>query len=295
MPAGEPEPAVLPEPTARPELPARQVAALRRRELGGFLRSRRERISPERVGLPSAGRRRTPGLRREEVAQLAGVGVSWYTWLEQGRDINVSEQVLEAISRTLLLDRHESAHLFSLAGRGLQPSERDASCIPAATLAVLDKLSPYPAAVSNGRFDILAHNRTWGRLLVDLDGLAEGERNSLWLAFTHPVWRTGLVDWEETTGRMVAQFRAGMAEHVAEPAWKCMLKRLQAASPDFRRMWDRHEVLIPENKTKRYRSPGAGWLTFDYSNHWLDRVGDLRLVTYVPADDTTRDALSRLL
>ncbi len=276
-------------------VPARQVAAMRRRELGAFLRSRRERTSPEQVGLAAVGRRRTPGLRREEVAQIAGVGVSWYTWLEQGRDINVSEQVLESVARTLRLDRHESAHLFALAGRGLQPAGRDPGCVPPTVRSMLDQLSPLPAAVSNGRFEVLAYNRTFGRLIDDLDAVPEEERNSLWLAFTHPAWREALVSWEETTRRMVAQFRASMAEHVAEPAWKCQLKRLQAASPQFRAMWDRHEVLGAESKTKQYRSPRAGLLSFDYAYLWLDRLGDTRLVSYVPADADTRGRLDLLL
>src|SRR5882757_10002649 len=103
--------------------------AVRRQELAGFLRSRRERITPEQVGLPLVGRRRTPGLRREEVAQLAGVGVTWYTWLEQGRDINASDQVLLAISRTLRLDPHERAHLYRLAGAPVPDKEKDCQVI----------------------------------------------------------------------------------------------------------------------------------------------------------------------
>ena len=132
-------------------------AAIRRRELAAFLRSRRERISPEQIGVPPGGRRRTPGLRREEVAQLAGVGVTWYTWLEQGRDINPSELVLESIARTLLLDRHEQEHLFALAGLAARgPSSELATPLPAAVQVLLDQLDPLPAGVLNARYDILA-------------------------------------------------------------------------------------------------------------------------------------------
>src|SRR6266508_4646290 len=118
---------------------------VRRRELAAFLRSRRERISPEQVGLPAGGRRRTPGLRREEVAQLAGVGVTWYTWLEQGRDINASEQVLDAIAATLHLDPIERSHLYTLAGAGQPIMEKQCSAISEPLRLTLRQLEPFPA------------------------------------------------------------------------------------------------------------------------------------------------------
>jgi transcriptional regulator with XRE-family HTH domain len=277
-------------------LPPAEAALLRRRELGSFLRNRRERMRPEQVGLPPMGRRRTPGLRREEVAQLAGVGVSWYTWLEQGRDINVSEQVLEAIARTLMLDRHETAHLFALAGRGVQAASAATGCVTPPLRAVLAQLVPFPASIVNARFDLLAYNEPYRRLITDLDATPADDRNLLWLAFTHPAWRSTLVDWEADASRLVALFRAAMAEHLAEGVWKCLLKRLQAASPEFRAVWARHEVLVPESKTKRIRNPRAGLLTFSYTQLWLDRTaGDFRLSTYVPADERTAQALDLLV
>src|SRR5881275_658631 len=127
---------------------------VRRHELANFLRSRRARITPEQVGLPLVGRRRTPGLRREEVAQLAGVGVTWYTWLEQGRAINASVQVLDAIARTLRLDRAEREHLYRLAGLPRVPDPAE-TCLPAEVQSVLDALSPVPAVVYSGRYDAL--------------------------------------------------------------------------------------------------------------------------------------------
>ena len=152
---------------------------LRRAELSAFLRSRRERIAPAQVGVPAAGRRRTPGLRREEVAQLAGVGVTWYTWLEQGRDIKVSDQVLEAIARTLLLDRDERTHLFRLAGSSDTSIARECAAVSAQLHTTLAKLEPYPACVTNGKYDVLAYNRTYGRLVSDLDALPIEDRNCM--------------------------------------------------------------------------------------------------------------------
>src|SRR5580698_2649646 len=166
----------------------------RRRELAAFLRSRRERIAPELVGLPPAPRRRTPGLRREEVATLAGVGVTWYTWLEQGRDINVSPQVLDAVARTLLLDPQERGHLFRLAEVPDASPETDCQVVTPAVQALLDKLDPYPAAVRNARFDLLGCNRAYDLMTGTCGGLPFEERNSLWRTFTCPEVRAAMVD-----------------------------------------------------------------------------------------------------
>lgn len=271
-------------------------AAVRRRELGAFLRSRRERIPPEHLGLPPGGRRRTPGLRREEVAQLAGVGVTWYTWLEQGRDINASEQVLESLSRTLLLDPHEHEHLLRLAGSGGQEIQRECRSLSPAVQRVLDQLDPFPACVLNARFDILAFNRAYGELVSDLAAMPLEDRNTLWLCLTHPAWRKAVVDWSDGVRRMVAQLRGAMAEHVAEPAWKSYVARLHAASPEFRAMWERREVLLPENITKLLMIEHVGLLRLDYTNLWLAPRTGTRLVSYSPADDATRlklDVLAR--
>jgi transcriptional regulator with XRE-family HTH domain len=182
---------------------------VRRRELAAFLRNRRERIQPEQVGIRGGRRRRTPGLRREEVAHLAGVGVTWYTWLEQGRDINPSAQVLDAISRTLQFDPHEHSHLFTLAG--LSTSTIADQCLeqcPTAR-ALLDQLEPFPAQLVNDRLDLLAYNGVYASFFGDdLESIPIEERNILWLAFTNPSWRRVIVDWDESVGNLVAEYRA---------------------------------------------------------------------------------------
>jgi transcriptional regulator with XRE-family HTH domain len=269
-----------------PEL-ARQSAEVRRRELAEFLRSRRERITPEQVGLPIAGRRRTPGLRREEVAQIAGVGVTWYTWLEQGRDINASEQVLAAIAATLRLDPYERAHLYTLAGQPEPPIHADCRVVTESMRTMMRQLEPIPVSVSNARFDILACNRTYERMVGGLEHLPFEDRNSLVLAFTSPSWRARLIDWEDNAPRMVAQFRAAMAQHVAESSWKCLVKRLRQSSPDFERLWNQHDVRAPENVTKRYLHPEVGLLKFDYTQLWFGQRSEIKLTSYTPADEAT--------
>jgi transcriptional regulator with XRE-family HTH domain len=270
---------------SQPEPGTRLSDEVRRQELAAFLRSRRERISPEQVGLPVTGRRRTPGLRREEVAQLAGVGVTWYTWLEQGRDIHASDQVLAAIAATLHLDPYERIHLYTLAGQPEPPIARDCRVINETMLVMLRQLEPIPAVVSNARYDILARNRTYDRMVGGLDSLPFEDRNSLILAFTSPSWRSRIIDWEENAPRMVAQFRAAMAQHVAESSWKCLVKRLRQESPEFERMWNQHEVRAPENFTKRYLHPEVGLIRFAYTQLWFGQRSEIKLTTYTPADE----------
>ena len=269
--------------------------AVRRAELSAFLRSRRERITPAQAGIPAGARRRTPGLRREEVAQLAGVGVTWYTWLEQGRDIKVSGQVLEAISRTLMLDRDEDAHLHTLAGSAEHAIQADSTEVTPAVRTMLDKFMPFPATVQNGKYDLLAWNDAYRWLIRDVNAMAPEDRNCMWLLFTDPAWRKAIVDWDESAARMVAQFRAQMAEHVAEPAWKAHLRRLRTASPEFAAVWDRHEVSAVVTKKKRIRNPYVGMLRFDAVSTWLNPRPGERLLVYAPADAETARRMERLV
>jgi transcriptional regulator with XRE-family HTH domain len=267
---------------------------LRRRELGAFLRNRRERVQPEDVGLRSSRRRRTPGLRREEVAQLAGVGVTWYTWLEQGREINPSAQVLDAIARTLQFDSHEHSHLFTLAG--IATTTVAAQCIELCPTVqpLLDQLEPFPACVLNDRLDLLAYNRVYASFFEDLDAIPVEDRNILWLTFTDAAWRRPIVDWDESVGNLVAEYRAAMARHLDEPAWKLLVARLHRASPEFRAFWERHDVQSVVSRRKRALHPTAGLLSVEYTNLWLGERHGTRIVAFTPADERTRKRLDAL-
>jgi transcriptional regulator with XRE-family HTH domain len=275
-------------------LAQRNGTELRRRELGAFLRSRRERIRPEQVGLPPSRRRRTPGLRREEVAQLAGVGVTWYTWLEQGRDIHPSAEVLDAIARALLFDAHEHSHLFTLAGVATTTIAEQCLGLCTTVQPLLDQLAPFPAIVVNARLDLLAFNRVHASFFDDLDAMPIEDRNLLWLSFTHPRWREVIVDWDDVVGRMVAEYRAAMAEHLDEPAWKTLVARLHRASPEFTAFWERHDVQGIESRTKRARHPVVGLLRLEYTNLWLAPGLGTRIVAFTPADERTRSRLETL-
>jgi transcriptional regulator with XRE-family HTH domain len=266
-----------------------------RNTLGEYLRARRELVDPKEVGLRVAGVRRTPGLRREEVATLAGVGVTWYTWLEQGRDINASVQVLDSVARTLLLDPHEREHLFRLADAPDGSGEHDSQALPPTVQLLLDQLGVYPACVRNARYDVLAFNDSYERLMGRcLQDKPFEDRNSLWCVFTSPESRAAMIDWEDAARRMVAEYRAAMAEHVSEPAWKCLVSRLLKASPEFAELWERHEVAAPENRTKRWLHPQVGLLELNYTNLWLGQRLGTRMITYTPADERTAERLREL-
>lgn len=271
----------------------RDADASRRSELAEFLRTRRARLTPESVGLPGGGRRRTPGLRREELAQLAGVGVTWYTWLEQGRDIRPSQQVLEALARALRLDRDERAHLFALAGATSPGAEQD-HAVDAVTRRVLDAVLPYPACVQNGKYDLLAYNRAYERLIGGLDAVPAAERNGMWLTFTDPAWRAALVDWDDTARRMVAHLRAQLPEHAGDTSWQSFVARLRAASDDFAAMWERHEVTRSGVEHKPIRNERVGLLRFDLAATWLAPGQGARLVVFTPADKATAAKLPAL-
>jgi transcriptional regulator with XRE-family HTH domain len=267
----------------------------RRAELAAFLRSRRERISPEDAGLLPGLRRRTAGLRREEVAQLSGVGVTWYTWLEQGRPINASAQVLDAVARTLRLDPQEREHLYRLADPASVPPASPTDALLAPEIQqILDGLSTLPASVVNERFDLLAWNAAYAALFPGVVGAPAEHRNTLWLCFTCPPCCHPFVNGADQLGRMVAQLRAAYGRHVGEPAWTGFVRRLQAASPDFARLWAEHEVANPATYLKLFRHPVYDRLTMTTNSLAVMAVPGARMVVYTPADEATRRAVACL-
>ncbi|MET7279549.1 helix-turn-helix transcriptional regulator [Kribbella sp. NPDC005582] len=267
----------------------------RRRELGLFLRTRRERIQPGEVGFAPGLRRRTPGLRREEVALLAGVGVTWYTWLEQGRDINVSAQVLEGIARTLRLDRLERNHLYTLAGLQIGPTPGDCTLLTPAIQKMLDAVTPYPAIVMNERYDILAFNQAYCQVVLDLNQIAVEERNILWLNFVSDKWNCTFLDGESIRRHMVASYRAALASHLSEPSWQELTQGLLARSPEFAAMWERYDVASPSTRVKMIDHPEVGLMRVDPAILWLTQGGQFRANVYTAADEETEAKLRMLV
>lgn len=264
------------------------------RRLGDFLRDRRGRVAPAEVGLPTSGRRRTPGLRREEVAQLAGVGVTWYTWLEQGRARNVSDQVLDAVARVLRLDPVEHRHLRALAGRPVTPAPLAPFEVRPEHGILLERMLPYPAVVQTAAFDLTAANRTYRYLFDDLDALPEGERNCVWLFFTHPAWRNSVVEDEVVLGDLVARVRGREPEMRDDQRWCDVVARLRERSPEFVRLWQEYRVAGERTQHRRYVSPVAGPLNIVFQGLWLDDARRTRLIVLLPGDVETKARMERL-
>ncbi len=255
-----------------------------RKTLGTFLANHRGRLKPDELGL-SRGSRRTPGLRREEVAVLAGVSVSWYTWLEQGRDIQASADTLRRVADVLRLDRVESAYLFALSSREQPCSATDEQLTEALT-TLLEHMNPIPAYIRNSRLDILAWNAAVAELLVDYASLAPHERNTLRLMFLYRPYRTLLLDWEQMTRGMLATFRAARAKARDKTPFDRLVEELSAASPEFREWWPDVDVKGFEEGRKRLRHPTMGRVDLTYVALAPQGRLDLTLTAYLsrPAD-----------
>ncbi|MFL5825916.1 MAG: helix-turn-helix transcriptional regulator [Thermoleophilaceae bacterium] len=270
---------------------------IRRDELADFLRRRRESIQPHDVGLPNGGRRRTPGLRREEVAQLAGVGTTWYTWLEQGRDVRASLDVLESIAQALRLTPAERGHLILL-GRGEQAPSL---CAPAekvstAVRRLIENLGPNPAYVIGRRWDILTWNRAYAAVFGDPADTPKQFRNSLWLTFMDPARREIICDWERGARLLVARFRADSAKHIGDPAFEELIAALNDSSPEFRKWWKRHEVASSGEGRKTLEHPVAGKLLFEHAVFRPAEQPEQRVAMFSPLpEEDTPAKLAKLL
>jgi transcriptional regulator with XRE-family HTH domain len=247
-------------------------------------------VSPESVGLDGSGRRRTPGLRREEVAQLAGVGLSWYTWLEQGRDIKPSASVLDALARTLRLDAAERAHLFHLARIELPlPAGDYPREAPPELAAYVEALLPNPAYLIGPRADVLAINAAAQRVIGTPTAAPDGVPNLLWWLFVDS--DLGYEQKRETARGMLARFRAEHARRIGDPDFAALVEWLERDSEEFRTLWPRHEVLTEQLGTKTIEHPSMGTLVLHHLQSVPTSHPDLRLTTFAPADEATRAAL----
>lgn len=266
----------------------------RRRALAEFLRSRRARITPEDVGIPGGSRRRTPGLRREEVAQLSGVSVTWYTWLEQARDITVSRQVLESLSRALQLNRDERRHLYALADEPLLEHPCPAVVPTPALQKLVDALDPHPAYLSDANWDLVAWNRSMAGLIGDPGRLPAAERNLIRLTFGDPGMRTLMADWAGQAQSLLAQFRADSRQRIGDPYLDRITGELRETSPEFRDWWDKHDIAEFHSTQREFLHPELGSLTFDYVMLEALESPGMKLFTSMPSDSATTAKLPAL-
>ncbi len=275
--------------------PSADGAVSRARELADLLRSRRGRLQPADVGLPAGARRRTRGLRREEVAQLAAISTTYYTFLEQGRDVHPSRQVLDALARALRLRPAERAHLHELAhGHQTAESHQPGEILAPAVAALVDRLDPYPTYVTGRCFDVLAANRAARALWTDWSSLPPQERNMLWWTFTAPAARTILVEWETEASALLARFRAAADRHPDDPKFAALTGRLQTASAEARAWWPRHDIVALSSGTKRLHHPLLGDLDMQHVVLQLADDTEQKLVTFA-ADSTHQQRIAQLI
>src|SRR5246127_5022861 len=263
-------------------------------QLGGYLRDRRTKLDPASFGLP-AGRRRTPGLRREEVAQRANISPTWYTWLEQGRGGAPSADVLERIGRALMLTDVEREHLFLL-GLGRPPEVRYQATegVTPRLQRVLDALELSPAVVKTSTWDVIAWNRAAAAVLKDYGSLPVDQRNIVRLMFCDPQVRAAQPDWESVARFVVAAFRADAARAGATKKVKLLVDELSRRSPEFEAMWRDNDVSSYGEGSKHIRHPVAGLIALEYSAFVVDGRPDLSMVIYNPATPADADRIRKL-
>jgi transcriptional regulator with XRE-family HTH domain len=255
-------------------------------ELGIFLRSRRERIAPGELGLPAGtGARRTPGLRREEVATLAGVSIDYYTRLERGRERHPSAAVLDALAGVLKLDSAERTHLRMLAahaaGTGPATLAEPASCVRGTARLLLETLRPSPAAALSRVNDLLAANPAGLALFHGIADWPEQQRNLTRYLFLHPAARELWVDWEHIAAGHVAHLRTVAGQDPEAPDITSLITGLLADSPDFARLWARYDVKPRTTGVKRFQHPRVGRMTLGYESLPLAGTDGQRLIAYV--------------
>jgi transcriptional regulator with XRE-family HTH domain len=271
----------------------------RRQALADFLRQRRTHLSPTDVDLPIGFRRRTPGLRREEVAQLANMGTSWYIWLEQGRDVHPSSAVLESLAQALRLTPNERRHLFLLAGQSLPPpsiSSEEESISPALQ-QMLSDLNPSPAYVLGRRYDYLTWNEAADALFAISDIISDTSspyaRNMVWRLFTNPTTRER-PNWEAVARATLAEFRTASARYPGDPWFEELIEDLKQVSTEFCQWWPHHDVRSVLDGHKVIEHPTFGTLEFEHFTLQVLTNPDIRIMIYMP-DTVTRTMLQHLL
>jgi transcriptional regulator with XRE-family HTH domain len=267
----------------------------RSHQLGAYLKDRRSKLDPASLGF-TAKRRRTPGLRREEVAQRANISTAWYTWLEQGRGGAPSADVLERIIEALMLTQTEREHVFLL-GLGRPPEVRyqQRDGVTPRLQRVLDRLNPCPAFVRTVTWDIVAWNKAATVLLADYSDVPPQDRNVLKHIFLNPAAREAQQDWESMARFVVGNFRADVARAGAASAVSDLVDELCRRSPDFERIWRENHIHTHREAVKNIKHPVFGSFAFEYSAFAVDGRPDLSMVVYNPATEEDVDKINRAI
>ena len=263
-----------------------ESASARRKELAAFLQIIRNRSQPADFGFPAGSRRRTAGLRREEMAQIVGISTTWYTWIEQGREVNISAEALDRLAGNLRLTRSERAYLFEIADRrDPQGSQSENDDVPPLFVELLSDVS-VPAYLMGRYWDILGWNEAAAELFtgwLDRPSAAdEAAPNLLRFVFLEPQTRSFLVDWEARARRITAEFRADCRNTLEDPGLIRLVDELSAASTDFVRFWKQHDVLERQGGERRFMHPGRGAISYQQMTLRPDEHEYLKLVMLKP-------------
>lgn len=265
------------------------------RELGQFLKARRARISPTQVGLPYGNRRRTPGLKREEVAQISNVSITWYTWMEQGRPIKVSEQVLASIGQALLLNEREMQYIFKLSQMTMTEIKHQESQLVGKPLqAILDKLEPFPSFASDQYWNVIGWNPSAKAIFGDFEKMNGRERNTIWRMFTNPEYKKLFSDWDKAAEWIVAQYRLACGSYLADEWFKKFVDELMAESSDFMKFWMEQNVNYEGDFRKRFYIQTVGEMIFDFTSLDLSINPHIKIAVHTPVDEETTEKLKKI-
>lgn len=267
--------------------------------LSEFLKTQRSKIQPNMVGLPTGSRRRTPGLRREEVAQLAGVSTTWYTWLEQGRDIQVSPSVLDAIANALLLNRDERNYLYALAsteGERHKFTVEEHTIISPSLNKMLQALRYCPTIISDRRCHIVGWNQAASHVFLDFDQIQPEDRNLIELLFSRKELKSLAVNWEHFVRGFLAIFRTYYGQYVSDKWYSSFINEMEQTFPEFHELWNESEVSSAPEVLIEFRHAKAGKMLFNLTSLQVQGNVDLRCSVYTPVENTeTESKLKRLM
>ena len=259
-----------------------------RQQLADFLRARREALTPIDAGISSIGRRRVKGLKRSEVAEMAGISTDWYSWIEQARDVNLSQDTLKSLATALRLNTQERDHIFRLAGHS-SPDRANAidSDVVHSIQQLIDSMTPNPAYALDSNWYLVAWNTAAVELFGDFALLPPAERNMVRLAFTNPKIKSLYLNWDEYARCTLAHFRLDSAAHIDEPHWVQLIEQMRAASLDFDLWWQEHNVHWPHSWIKHMLHPTRGQVTYKTFDFEMWRPAHLRIVSYIDAQSIT--------
>lgn len=259
--------------------------------LAQFLRSRREQLQPGQVGIVDNRRRRAKGLKREEVSALAGISLTWYTWIEQARDVNFSEDVLAGIADALQLQTHERQYIYQLCGIVSDSEDFHHHSIDPLLMRLVDSQNPFPAYAMGHYWQLLYWNQS-AEALFSFDSLKETEQNILWYTFARDASRPFILNWEERARQLVNEFRADCSQYLVDPLLDDFLKRLQIESPEFKQYWSEHQVKARDGGRRDFQHPIAGHLIFEQTTLRATHAPDIKIVIHLPLEET--DTLEKL-